>query len=405
LAKAEDRIRELQKEADLLKATLEQAKAARPDDAAVAAEQKRLAELKQQLTEQGDVVQRLQKENDKLREENTNLREQASRRTEPAAPQNVTEITEELAVARATVSALQATNTALRAEMLLLEKQLLGSVTAPTAAPTTAPTANEQLANTLKKLETELEVARARLEVYESKPVPYTVEELALFKQPDARMAISQQTNMVPATTNLASRRVLQPPPGSGPLFNEAIRAAEAGRMDEAEQKLEQVLRQDEKNTYTLTRLAAVEIDLKKWDEADGHLQTAQAVDPQEPGVLMVLGQLRYFQERYDEALDTLSRCAVVMPNEPRVYFFLGKTLVQKGNRQQAEKALRKVVQLRPGWGEGHYTLAVLYASQDPPFKELAQWHYEKALRAGVPANPTFERLVHGTETTASAPK
>jgi Tfp pilus assembly protein PilF len=73
----------------------------------------------------------------------------------------------------------------------------------------------------------------------------------------------------------------------------------------------------------------------------------------------------------------------------------LGKTLLQKGMRAQAESALRKAVSLRPGWGEAHFSLAMVYATQRPPFKELAQWHYQKALVGGYPRNQDFERIVN----------
>ena len=46
--------------------------------------------------------------------------------------------------------------------------------------------------------------------------------------------------------------------------------------------------------------------------------------------------------------------------------------------------------------GESCYSkhnLAVIYLSQQPPLLELARWHYQKALAAGVPKNPEWEKL------------
>jgi Tfp pilus assembly protein PilF len=68
--------------------------------------------------------------------------------------------------------------------------------------------------------------------------------------------------------------------------------------------------------------------------------------------------------------------------------------LIQKGNRTAAEAALRKAVHLRPGWAEAHFSLATVYATQQPPFKELAQWHYQKAIVAGYPRSLEFEKLL-----------
>src|SRR6185437_5640383 len=39
------------------------------------------------------------------------------------------------------------------------------------------------------ELANELETLRARLDIYEAKPVPYTAEELALFKRPETTVA------------------------------------------------------------------------------------------------------------------------------------------------------------------------------------------------------------------------
>ena len=66
--------------------------------------------------------------------------------------------------------------------------------------------------------------------------------------------------------------------------------------------------------------------------------------------------------------------------------------------------ALRKAVQLKPGWGEAHYSLAVVYATQQPNFKELAQWHYQKAIAGGYPRNVEFEKLVEPPPTPSATP-
>jgi Flp pilus assembly protein TadD len=114
------------------------------------------------------------------------------------------------------------------------------------------------------------------------------------------------------------------------------------------------------------------------------------------------MGLLKYRQEKYDEALDALSLSASIIPEEARTQYFLGKTLVQKGNRTGAEAALRKAVHLRPGWAEAHFSLAMVYATQQPPFKELAQWHYQKAIASGYPRNLDFEKLLEERKGTAA---
>jgi predicted Zn-dependent protease len=236
--------------------------------------------------------------------------------------------------------------------------------------------------------EQQLEIARARLAAFEARAVPYTPDELVLFKQREIKVASADPASL--------DKKVSRLPVGAGPLIAEAERAVDGGRYDEAEKKYLQVLSQDDKNVYTLAHLAAVQLDQDRLADAEKTVQKAVAIDPQDPAVLYLLGSLRFRQERYDEALDALSLSARNSPDKPQTQYYLGKVLIQKGQRQSAEAALRKAIQLRPGWGEPHYLLAVLYANQNPPFKELAQWHYQKARAGGTQANEELEKLIQG---------
>jgi len=125
-------------------------------------------------------------------------------------------------------------------------------------------------------------------------------------------------------------------------------------------------------------------MDLNKLEEAEKLLLRALAIDPQDSASLYLIGSLKFKQEKYDAALDYLALSARLAPNKAQTQLFLAKTLMQKGQRMPAEAALRKAIQLKPGWGDVHYLLAVIYATQRPPYKELAQWHYQKSL-AGDP--------------------
>jgi Tfp pilus assembly protein PilF len=69
-------------------------------------------------------------------------------------------------------------------------------------------------------------------------------------------------------------------------------------------------------------------------------------------------------------------------------------TLSQKGQRAPAEAALRRAVQLDPNYAEAHHNLAIVYATQTPPYMELAKYHYDRARQAGQPANPDLEKLL-----------
>jgi tetratricopeptide (TPR) repeat protein len=372
LAKAEQKINELTKERDLLKVALEQQKGTAmklSDTAAIEAERKLLVEVQGKLEEQT-------KENAALRREAAALRKQLAE-TKPQLEMPVGERNElagQLQIARATITALQSSNLALLNQQITLQQELAEV----RKSPATGAVPGE--------VQKELQLAQARLAVYEARQAPYSTQELALLKHPEAKVSLT--------TTNAPAKRTRELPAGAGPLMAEAQRAMDAGRFEEAERKLRDILRQDEKNSYVLSTLAAAQMEQNRHNEAEATIKQALAGDPNDPASLLMMGLIKYQQGQYDAALDSLSLSAKGAPDDYRAQYFLGRTLQQKGMRSQAETALRKAVNLRPGWGEAHFSLAMIYVTQQPPFKELAQWHYQKAIAGGYPRNQEFERMV-----------
>lgn len=293
------------------------------------------------------------------------------------------------------------------------------------------------------------EVARleARVGALESKPDPYSKEELALFEAPVQApkevLQVAQATasgsapassgagpagvNETPAagagspavtnapasgagtTTNrpAASRRrtIRDLPPGASVLAAQAQRAFGQRRLDEAERAYREILKIDENNVFTLGNLAAIVVEQGRIEEGEVLLQRTLALDPQDPFSLSLLGILRFRQQRYDDAFDALSQAAQLDPEDPATQTYLGITLSERGQRPAAEAALRKALKLNPGSAAAHYNLSVVYATQKPPFLELARYHYEKARRAGQPSNPAFEAVLRGEMRSAPAGK
>lgn len=232
----------------------------------------------------------------------------------------------------------------------------------------------------------EIEQLRARLEVLEARPEPFSAEELALFRQTPPLLA--------PAETTTPAKKSKELPAGSGALVAQAERAFAARRFEEAEDKYLQVLRQDEDNVYILGNLAAIQLEMNNVAAAEKNINRALAEDPNDAFSLTLLGMINFRENKFDEALDALSRSAKIDPNNPETQNYLGITLSQKGQRAAAEAALRKAIQVQPNYGGAHHNLAVIYATQKPPFLELARWHYEKALALGHPKNSDLEKLV-----------
>lgn len=233
----------------------------------------------------------------------------------------------------------------------------------------------------LAALTNEMATLRARLAVAEAKPVPYSPEELALF-----RAATPQ-----PAT---AQHSIHELPPGAAELVASAQRHFAHNEFEAAEADYRKILEQDEKNALVLANLATIELQENKLAEAEKHITAALAQNPDDAYDLSTLGFLKFREEKYDDALDILSRAAKADPNNPEIQNYLGVTLSHKGLRVQAETALRKAIELNPLYAPAHNNLAVVYLNQTPSMPLLARWHYQKAIAAGQPRNPDLERLL-----------
>ena len=412
LTKAEERIKALQKENDLLKVTINQSKTKTPKMSA-----------NPSANADAETIATLRVENEMLK------RQLADSKGPPRAPAKTQEAAPLPAPAQAQIAALQSEKETLRLEKIALEnrvKQLSVPADTSTAAPVPAApgrkvealTPNQADSARIKQLEREradlqkkldaalkdaygkkgkavgtrieemdnqMAALRARLEIFEARAIPYSAEELALLKKPEAHMA-----EVDPKATKKSMKEL---PAGSAALVAEAQRFFAEKKLDKAEEKYLQVLHQDEKNVYTLANLAAIQVELGRMDEAQKHISQALTLAPTDAYSLSIQGYLRFKQQKYDEALDALSRAAKLEPENAEIQNYLGLTLSQKGMRGPAETALRKAIQIDPGYGNAHNNLAVVYLAQQPPSVELAKWHYQKALAAGHPRNPELEKM------------
>ncbi len=430
LARAEERIKQLQKERDLLAATLEQSRTQLPAPSGTASEKERqrMDELSKQRVTQSAVADVLRKQNEDLQKQLTDAL--ARLKQGGGAGASLAQIME----LKESVAMLQASNRVMQSEQVSMENKLLDWVrrygttatarekqweTQLAAAQAEAAAAKKERDELIQKLnavtrelnqrlaaqpsgppnaelERQLEALRAKVQIFEAKAAPYTTEELALFKQPFPKETTFETAKpaIAAASTPSAAKKRDELPPGSGPLIAAAERAVDAGRLDEAERRFAEILRQDESNVYLRSRLAALQLDQDKLAEAEANLKLALAADPEHPPSLYSMGTLKFRQEKYDEAIEALSLAAKFRPDRPDTHYMLGRALIEKGNRASAEASLRKAVQLKPGWGEPHYQLAVLYATQQPGFPELAQYHYKKAIAGGIPRNLELEKFM-----------
>jgi tetratricopeptide (TPR) repeat protein len=236
----------------------------------------------------------------------------------------------------------------------------------------------------LVQLKSNVQQLKDRLAVLEAKPIPYTQEELALFKKAGSQPA--------PAPKNVRSFKELTDTARA--LLAEGDRVFRAHDYAGAEAKFRDALKQDPQNIFVIATIANVQMVAEKYDACEATLQQALALDPDDAGSLYLLGKLRLREDKLDEALDALSRSARINPSNAMTENALGNAFSRKGMRQPAENALRKALQIEPDLPEAHHNLALVYATDRPPSIELAKWHYKKATDGGYPKDPDLEKLL-----------
>lgn len=245
---------------------------------------------------------------------------------------------------------------------------------------------NQTAAGQIDALVQQVETLRDRIAMDEAQPVPYTPQELALF-----------MPRPITPNPNAEKKSISQLPGGSAVLVAEAEGYYTNGEYGKAETDYQQILQRDPNNPFALANLASIELEENKTADADKHITAAVAQDPKDAFNLTVLGRVKFTEGNYDDSLNALNRAVKLDPQNPEIENFLGVALAQKALRPQAETAFRKAIQIDPNYGDAHKNLAIIYLSANPPLVELARWHYEKALAAGVPPNLDLERMLNQT--------
>ena len=236
------------------------------------------------------------------------------------------------------------------------------------------------------ELQNRIDTLRSRLEILEAEKIPYTDEEKKLFAEP----------NTGDQPVNTLQAKVATLPEGGADDFKAGQAALIEAKFGEAEQKFLHVLKLDEENPLTLGNLALAQMEQGNYEGAEASLTRALKNDDEDTFSLSLIGTLRYRQKKYDEARDYLAKAVKLNPEDSRAQHFLGSALNNLGQRKAAETALRKAVQIKPGYSEAHHNLAVVYATQNPPFIALAKFHYDKAVAGGHKKNADLEKILNG---------
>jgi Flp pilus assembly protein TadD/predicted nucleic acid-binding Zn-ribbon protein len=178
-------------------------------------------------------------------------------------------------------------------------------------------------------------------------------------------------------------------------LARQAKEHFDRGKYRSAERTYQEILTKSPNNLYSLSNLGVVYFRTGKLKAAELTLKKAVAIAPKDEFALTTLGIVFYREAKYDSALTELTKALAINPKSATAHNYLGITASQKGWQEAAEKEMLEAVADNPNYADAHFNLAVIYATAQPPAKELAKRHYARAEELGSAPDPSLERLLH----------
>lgn len=251
----------------------------------------------------------------------------------------------------------------------------------------------ENLAIDSAKLETQLDILGSPL-------VELSDDERALLRRPTTGLVVEETgeiSTSLDSQTSGSDNYATRPrvPSEFKDVAEQANTFFQQGKFDEAAAKYQTILNSYPESLYAISNLAVVRFQQGRYPAAEDYLRRSVKLAPRDAFSHSILGIVLYQQGKYDEAVQILSRASALDPNDPKTRNYLGIAASQKGWQEAAEQECRKAIELDPQYGDAHFNLAVIYATQNPPAKELSRRHYNRALELGVPRDDQLESLIN----------
>ncbi len=131
-------------------------------------------------------------------------------------------------------------------------------------------------------------------------------------------------------------------------LLAEAARLHKEGKLEEAEKRYRQALKNNPDNVDAMRLLAMVAAALKRFDDAERLLRRALAIAPDYLTALIDLGRVLKEQDRFEEAIECFKKAVAINPNNPQTHFLLAGVCAPAALNHEAVEAYRQTLALSP---------------------------------------------------------
>ncbi|MCX6898653.1 MAG: tetratricopeptide repeat protein [Verrucomicrobia bacterium] len=233
----------------------------------------------------------------------------------------------------------------------------------------------------------------------------------SLVPAPDAPETTRVATDATNTAIRLGPSQATTPPPPSAPasatprisadlepLMDQARELYSRQQFEEAAAKYREILKLNPENISCLSNLAVIRFQQGRLEDAEHLLNRALQIAPNDAYSHATVGIIYFKQDRFDDAVEELTRSLKLNSDNAEARNYLGLACWKKGRSSAAEQELRRAIEIRPDYADAHYNLAVIYATQKPPFLGLAKFHYRKTLEFGRASDPDLENTLAGGE-------
>src|SRR5215469_16456777 len=164
-------------------------------------------------------------------------------------------------------------------------------------------------------------------------------------------------------------------------------------RYEEAEKEFRAALAMDPSLVMRAQfPLAVALFEQHKAAEARSEFEAVRHAEGDRPGILYYLGRLDLDERNYKKAVEKLGE-ANSHPLFPDTPFYLGLAYLKLGSDQDAEKCLKKAIELNPGESRAEYELAKLYRKQGREEDAKQAFERSKEMKTRSDKAPSCDEL------------
>ena len=143
-----------------------------------------------------------------------------------------------------------------------------------------------------------------------------------------------------------------------------AIQRQRAGRLQEAEQILGQILAVDPNHADALNLLGVIASQTGRNELAEHHIRRAIQLKGSASAFHYTLGVVLQTQRKLDDAIQSYCKAIALNPNYVEAHSNLGGCFHSQGRLEEAARCYVQAVELKPELVEGHYNLGTVLVAQ-----------------------------------------